>query len=299
MLEQRDFAIATTIGARRRQEDRAGFDPQPPALPEGQPTLLAVVADGMGGCPAGDQASRIVVDEFLRGFADAPAQAAGGRLRWALDHANQSLGEAIRLNPQDLQGSNGESAGSTLIAVLFFADRFCWLSVGDSLLLRYRQDRLTRINPLHVYAVELDARVRRREISSEFARSHPQRLALTSAVLGEAIETIDQGEELLLAQDVLLLLTDGVETLGQAELLEICQTHGDHAQALADDIMARIQAQQRAGQDNATAFVVQPGPPDNMAGKAVPVRPALPSGRVRRDPHTGEVVRDQTGSGNG
>ncbi len=268
MIEERDFAVAATIGARRRQEDCSGLDDQPPPLREGEPGLLAVVADGMGGAPAGDQASHIVVDGFLDGFAAAAPNDAAGRLRCALDHANKILGEAARPNPGNLRDVDGGSPGSTLVAALFFADRFSWISVGDSLLLRYRQGVLTRVNPLHSYAVELDERARRNEISAEFAASHPDRAALTSVVLGGRIEEIAQGEEDLLAQDILLLSTDGVDTLEQSELLKICAARAT-ARTTADAIIGRVEANRRAGQDNATVFVVRRGACDEDVAELV------------------------------
>ena len=259
MIEGRDYAIAATIGARRRQEDCSGLDPEPPRSREGSPGLLAVVADGMGGAPAGDQASQLVVDAFISGYGVAEQASAAERLHFALEHANQTLGEKIRVNAAELTGEHGESAGCTLIASLFFADRYFWLSIGDSLILRYRNGRLERINPLHVYAIELDELVRRNRISAAEADAHPDRLALTSAVLGAAIEQFEQGEENLLANDILLLSTDGIDTLDEAELTGICLAHQQDANEIARAIIQRIDAAERAGQDNATVFVVRRG----------------------------------------
>lgn len=261
MIEERDYAVAATVGARRRQEDCSGFDDRPPPLAEGAPGLLAVVADGMGGGPAGDRASLIVVNEFLSGFARAESNEAAERLSFALECANDALARAIRADRENFLGANGEQAGSTLVAALFFPDRFCWISVGDSLILRCRRGTLARINELHVYAAELDEQARRNEVSVEFARGHPDRAALTSAVLGEPISKVDLGVENLLADDVLLLATDGIDTLGQTELREICtaEAGGEDARGFADAIIGRVEQNQRAGQDNATVFVVRRG----------------------------------------
>lgn len=259
MIEGRDYAVAATIGARQRQEDCSGLDDQLPILAEGAPGLLAVVADGMGGAPAGDQASHVVVDGFLKCFFDSPLLVATDRLRDALERANEILAEAIRERPDDLQGVDGSSAGCTLIAALFFHDRFCWISVGDSYIYRFRTDNLERINPLHVFASELDEKARRNEISIEFAQNHPERAALTSAVFGGTIAEIDQGTESLLANDILLLCTDGVDTLDKSELTEICGGNGENAHDIAETIIKKVNAVQRSRQDNATAFVIRRG----------------------------------------
>ena len=83
--------------------------------------------------------------------------------------------------------------GCTLVAALFFRDRCEWLSVGDSLILLIRDGDLRRVNPLHVYANELDERVRQGELSEEAAREDPERAALTSAIQGTVLEEVAQG----------------------------------------------------------------------------------------------------------
>ena len=259
MIEGRDYAIAATLGARGRQEDCSGLNDRPPPSREGSPGLLAVVADGMGGAPAGDQASEIVVNAFLSGYGRTNLPSAAERLVFALEHANETLGETIRANSAELTGERGESPGCTLIASLFFADRYFWLSIGDSLILRYRGGKLERINPLHVYAFELDELVRRNEISREEADTHPDRLALTSAVLGDGVEKFDFGEEHLLANDILLLSTDGIDTLGEDELAGICLSNENDAREIANAIIHRIETIDKERQDNATVFVVRRG----------------------------------------
>ncbi|MCY4346504.1 MAG: serine/threonine-protein phosphatase [Aestuariivita sp.] len=259
MIEERDYAVAATIGTRRRQEDCSGVDDQLPILAEGEPGLLAVVADGMGGAPAGDLASHIVVSGFLESFFSSPLRAAAVRLRSALEDANDILANVIRERPGDFQDEDGVSAGCTFIAALFFHDRVCWISVGDSYIFRVRADNLELINPLHVFAVDLDEKASRNEISIEFAQNHPDRASLTSAVCGGIIAALDQGSENLLANDILLLCTDGIDTLNESELTEICQNRGMSARYIAETIIERVTSARRKRQDNATVFVIRAG----------------------------------------
>ena len=158
MIEGRDFAAASTIGARTRQEDTWGTQPSPPAQ-EADARLLAVLADGMGGMPAGDKASSVALSAFLDSYRalDLPA---ADRLRHALAHANREIGIAVEGNPS-LDGM-----GCTLVSALFFPDRCEWLSVGDSLIVLVRHGAVYRVNPLHIYANELDEQVRRGEMSA-------------------------------------------------------------------------------------------------------------------------------------
>ena len=250
MIEGRDFAAAATVGSRERQEDDWGTHVDPPAL-EGRAALLAVVADGMGGMPAGDQASGLAVHAFLDSYLTAQ-KPAKDRLRHALAHANREVGIAIEGAPE-LVGM-----GCTLIAALFFLDRCEWLSVGDSFILLVRRGQVRRVNPLHTLAARLDAQVKRGEMSKECARAHPDRAALTSAVSGGPVEEVSLGDLHLEPGDLMMLASDGIATLPEAEIASICCRLGaEDAQRIADALVARIDALGLSGQDNATVIVVR------------------------------------------
>ena len=250
MIEGRDFAAASTVGARERQEDDWGTHAHPPAL-EPRARLLAVVADGMGGMPGGAQASELAVRAFLDSYLSI-ARPARERLRHALAHANREVGIAVE------GGQAPDGMGCTLVAALFFLDRCEWLSVGDSSVLHCRGEKLQRANPLHVFADALDEQVRREEISAEEAEDHPDRHALTSAVQGTVMEEVAQGELSLVSGDVVLLATDGVSTLSTTEIASVCAEHGPGgAGSIAETLIARTEAKGRANQDNATVVAVR------------------------------------------
>lgn len=253
MIEGRDFAAACTLGGRTRQEDDWGTHVNPPAR-ESDACLLAVVADGMGGMPAGDRASGIALRTFFDSYRaiDLPAVE---RLRHALAHANREVGIAVEADPS-LNGM-----GCTLVAALFLADRCEWLSVGDSLILRIRNRELERVNPLHVYANELDELVRQGELSEEAARYDPERTALTSAIQGTVLEHVAQGTLALETGDVVMLASDGILTLPDDEIVSICAEQGElDAQRVVQTVVDCIDAQGRPGQDNATLIVVRHDP---------------------------------------
>ena len=261
MIEGPDFSAASTIGARKEQQDEWGTHVNPPSREE-QVRLLAVVADGMGGMPAGDTASRLALSAFLDSYVaiDRPSRE---RLRHALAHANREVGIAVEAEPE-LDGM-----GCTLVAALFFADRCYWLSVGDSLLLRYRHGEIRRINPLHIYANDLDEQVRRGELSEEQAANHPDRVALTSAIQGTVLDEVSQGEFVLEPDDVLLLATDGIETLSEKELISICASRANGGAAgIAHMVIESINALAREHQDNATIIVVRQPSPENGPAEA-------------------------------
>ena len=250
MIEGRDFAAASTIGARKRQEDEWGTHVNPPALEAGA-GVLAVVADGMGGMPAGDRASAIALRAFLDSY-PALQLPARERLRRALAHANREVGIAVEVDAA-LAGM-----GCTLVAALFFPNRCEWMSVGDSFLLLCRDGRLERINPLHVHAHELDEQVLRGEITAAAAARDPDRASLTSAVQGTVLEEVAQGTLKLTPGDVVILASDGIATLSEEEIASICAEHdGEGARPIAETLIGQVDAAAHPSQDNATAVVVR------------------------------------------
>lgn len=251
MIKGRHFAAATMIGARKRQED--AWSAQVVSDDDtGEGLLLAAVADGMGGLPAGDQASRITIRNFAGSYpliTKPPVE----RLRPALLHANQAMRTAIEADPS-LRGM-----GSTLVAALFLEHRFHWLSVGDSHIFHWRGDALERVNPLHTYGRELDARAARGEISAMRAVLHPQRAAITSAVMGLPLDEVAEGEVDLADGDVVVLASDGIETLSDGETAAVLRSHrAMGASRIAEAIIGRIEERANQWQDNVTAVVVCP-----------------------------------------
>ena len=249
MIEGRDYAVAATLGTRESQQDDWGLHVEPPAL-EPDARLLAVVADGMGGGPAGDRASELAVDAFLDGYSSLalPTEA---RLQEAMRQANAAIARAVADAPE-LAGM-----GTTLVAALFFPDRCAWLSVGDSLLLLCRHGKVERINPLHIFANELDEQVRQGALSEEEAHMDPERHALTSVLMGEAMQEVAQGVLPLQGGDIVLLASDGLGALPEREIAAACTSLENQGAAhLADTLVARIDALEHEGQDNATVVAV-------------------------------------------
>ena len=265
MIEGRDFAAVATVGARERQEDDWGTHANPPAREEGA-DLLAAVADGMGGAPAGDQASRIVIRAFMDSYLSID-QPAGRRLHDAMFRANDAIEVAVQAQP-DWAGM-----GATLVTALFFPDRCEWLSVGDSFILLCRDGRIECVNPLHIYANELEEKVRHGEISAEQALQDVDRNALTSVLMGEFVDEVAQGELRLVPGDAVLLASDGIASLPDEEIAAICTEFATVGAAkVAEILVARIEAMNLEGQDNVTVIVVLPAIDATGDGRTSPAQ---------------------------
>lgn len=138
-----DVAAVTHVGyVRARNEDAVGVCGVDRPLEDGVVTtfeapvpLLVVVADGLGGHPGGDQASRMAVDAVL---AAAPTDAES--LAKALHHANEAVYSSMDTPAVNI------GMGSTVAAVLVSAKGLAVANVGDSEVFVLSDDRLISLS---------------------------------------------------------------------------------------------------------------------------------------------------------
>jgi serine/threonine protein phosphatase PrpC len=104
----------------------------------------------------------------------------------------------------------------------------------------------------------LDDMVRTGAMDREEALVDVRRNMLRSAVAGKVIELVDASAEpwLLQAGDIVILASDGVETLADAELATLLSNPNEGSlQDFADKLMARIAAAGDSAQDNASVIL--------------------------------------------
>src|SRR5689334_2659752 len=162
-------------GARPYQEDSWALRP----LADG--SLIAVVADGMGGHAGGAVASKLAVEAFVHAIEQ------GGGLADGLNGANAAVGKGAVGKPQ-LAGM-----GATLVAVQLRGDELRWISVGDSPFFLIEAGRIERLNADHSMAPQIDAMVARGLLTEDEAEHHPGRHTLREAVMGDPLTLIDKG----------------------------------------------------------------------------------------------------------
>lgn len=209
-------------GARRRQEDAWRIDTWTPE------EMLGIVADGLGGHPAGDIASTLGVAAFGRRFAGAREDGEGTPADWlrnAMKAADLELRARVREEPA-LRGM-----ATTLVALYLRETGFWAASVGDSYLLLLREGRLMRLNELHAEAG-----------------------GVTSCV-GFNLSRVDVADTLAVHPgDRFLLASDGIVVLDDAEVAEFLGR--DDAQAAVRGMLAAVEQAQLPNQDNATVVAV-------------------------------------------
>ena len=221
-----EIGQASESGPRARNEDFHGA-----VLPEGplcRLGALACVADGIGGCSDGRQASEMTVRSILNDYYATPMSWQGLKaLHKVVDCANGWLFSEGRKHDRGL--------GTTLVAALFRGRTLSAITVGDTRLYRLRSGRLKLLSRDHVFGGK--------EMSM-----------LTKAVGMDDRFTPDVIEEPLQKGDRYLLLTDGVWAMHADPKLFTLSGKVPNPQDLAEELVR--QALANGGADNATAVVV-------------------------------------------
>lgn len=238
------------LGRRENQEDGFRIELQNDADPGSD--ILMVLADGMGGHAAGEVASRVALDAFMAHFLADGATRPLDRLKASLHKANEAIAAQVARAPE-LAGM-----GCTLVGCLKLNDGLAWVSVGDSLLMRMRAGALQRLNADHSVYGELMNLARQGRLSVEEAERHPQRHALRSAVMGTDMPLVDLGQADFAAGDVVLLASDGIETLDEAQIARVLDELRDGgAEAICERLLAAVEGAGRRNQDNTTVIALR------------------------------------------
>ncbi|WP_282169552.1 PP2C family protein-serine/threonine phosphatase [Ruegeria atlantica] len=250
-----DIALILDKGQRDTQEDAVAS-----RMFDATNASYVVVADGMGGHAAGEVASDLVIqawrdalDAELEG-STTPESALIDALPLAAMQANASIA-----GYSEEQGT-GFNMGSTMLGTLLLGQRLFWISIGDSPLYLFRDGELSQINEDHSMAPMIDAQLAEGTLTEAEALAHPDRNQLTSVIMGAAIPKVDCPETPLdlTPSDVLVLGSDGLQYLSNAEIRSILQSN---ASGLAQDIAGALQAALNAkgdpDQDNISIGVVK------------------------------------------
>ncbi len=254
-----EYAIAAIKGGRNYQEDSAAvwfapekLGPGRQALPVGAGELVAVLADGMGGHAGGALASQTICETFIDDYVKTSGDAIQ-RLRSALLGANRKLAQKVK-DDEELAGM-----GATAVGLSVGTWGAHWISVGDSPLFLYRDRELVVLNEDHSMAPVLDKMAERGEISRADARADGRRHFLRSAVSGSEIEMIDRSVMPLplMPGDYLVIASDGIQTLENDAIQDCITAHcAAGAKRVADELVAAVDAEGVAHQDNATVLVI-------------------------------------------
>lgn len=243
---------------------------------------LVVVADGVGGAqsPHSDVASQVASTAFVAAFHDADGTVEE-RLSGALTRAHEAV-LAESGTDASLQGM-----ATTLLGVFLQADAMSFVSVGDSPILRLRDDEIHLVNLKHVASEKFDREALRQNTPEAWAKCYAsagKRRSITLA-LGIQLHDPDSGhvpqfaKRALLPGDTLIVSSDGLETLTSEQIQNIARLYADRdVAALADALMAAVLGTADAlqwRQDNTTFVVVRAV--DEVTRILMPARTAEPA----------------------
>ena len=228
------------------------------------PSILAIVADGVGGHLAGEVAAEIAVETISQTVAGSDAS----NPREILENAVIRAGQAVY--DQSDSGTDRQGMGATCACVWVISDKLYTASVGDSRIYLLSNGQIRQLTTDHTWVQEA---IEHGIIKPEQARDHP-RAHIIRRYLGsqkpvipdlrlrlhpeetDKQTTANQGTQLRTG-DQLLLCSDGLTDLvDDDEILAALQTE-DLEESL-DHLVDMANA--RGGHDNITIVTLQVPP---------------------------------------
>ena len=248
----RSSARSDTGKVRDNNEDRI-------FLSANEQIVMAIVADGMGGAVAGEEASRIAVEQIHEGLTDSGSDFPNGyremdeetlamKMRKAIIDANDSIVHEAQRKPE-LKGMG------TTVTMAFIRNTHVVLGhVGDSraYLIDGSNGEIVQITSDHSF---VQALVTAGHITPEEAEEHPMRNVLYRA-LGQSHDVeVDIYYEKLRIGDRMVLCSDGltlhVKPDEIAQIVLSSETPEEASQKLVE------MANTRGGRDNVSTIVVK------------------------------------------
>ena len=225
---------------------------------------LFLVADGMGGHHAGEQASALavgVIEHFtlntFRWFFEAnrnEAQQVLALLQTALRQADARILEEGSEHPEQ------RGMGTTLTMAYHLDAQLCVVHVGDSRAYLYRDGNLHQFTHDHTVTADL---VRRGELRPDQVAGHKLRHVITNVVGGPDAGVYVEAHALeVQAGDRLLLCSDGLtEMVPHDEIAAALRAEPD-PEVVCKKLLAK--ANDAGGRDNITLLIVRfdPAEPD-------------------------------------
>lgn len=208
---------------------------------------LYIVADGMGGCNAGEVASNGAIEAFVDYVAEhKEIQEIPDLLTGAFQAANKSVFD------QSNSALEFAEMGTTMVAAVVDHGKVYVAHVGDSRAYLMQKEILHPLTTDHSYVMEL---VKSGTITKEEAAVHPKRNIITRAVgIKDTVETdmtivpVEKGDLLLLCTDGLSgMLSDGE----MAQMLRQKESVKRKAEKLVET------ANLRGGYDNISLILIE------------------------------------------
>ncbi len=249
------------VGQRDRQEDYFGFWFDENKRGDTVSSLI-VLADGMGGLEGGDAASVIAINTFIDSMRN-------GDLSLPIAQQFEIAAQEANARVYEMADQAQKDIGSTLVALYLTPESYQWISIGDSLLFRFRNGKIERLNRDHNLGAQLDEQIEQGLITEdEAAQREDEREYLTSNLGLEEIPEMDLSiSEPLLLNDRFVLSSDGLSnTLPLSRIEQIVMTCEPND--IAPQLVREAIQEQNPRQDNITIASVTIDKSSSISNKA-------------------------------
>lgn len=234
------ISSATSVGKIRALNEDAFY-----VAPLANNSLLAVVADGMGGHNAGEIASNEAIN-VIRDVATENEHEAKEVLIEALNSANSTVYKMS----QDKTALSG--MGTTITACLISDEKVTAAQVGDSRLYLVRDGKIIQVTKDHSLVEML---IENGTITRDDAKHHPQKNVITRAIGTDSSVEADIYEFSITKGDIILLCSDGLVNMVEDEkILSIIKKTRKFEQT-ADKLIH--EAENAGGNDNITVILIK------------------------------------------
>ena len=216
----------------------------------GENEHLFIIADGMGGHQAGNIASKLGVETFIKHY---------GTLRKKNTPIKKALFESIsRSNSAVLRKASAEldkrGMGTTFSALLITGNKASIVHIGDSRIYLIRDGNIRKVTTDHTFVEKMVSEGR---ITEDEARRHPQKNILYMSLGARETFHPDEITDLEVREDdVFLLCSDGLTDMVTDDVIrEYCESYPpDKA---VNELIAL--SNRNGGLDNVSVIVVQVG----------------------------------------
>jgi len=209
---------------------------------------IFVVADGMGGQAAGDEASRLFVSQVTEAVSNSTEELVNTPkpfITMCFQKAHAKILQEADDHPQK------KGMGCTADLLLISGSRFILGHVGDSRTYQLRNAKLKQLTTDHSLVQQ---KIELGLITNEQARTHPMRNIILRAVGMDEELTVDIVEGELLSGDLFLMCTDGLYSM-----LDDVKLHNILAAKMNPEVKTSLLinlANGAGGTDNITVLLV-------------------------------------------
>ncbi len=241
------FCGLTDKGIKRENNEDYIYIPN-----ETEPIKLFILADGMGGANAGEEASKIatkVARNYIKTHFIEIERTKENLEKLVKDAMKEANREVLK---QSKENKDYAGMGTTLIVVLIYRGRIYIGHIGDSRVYRIRKNIFRQLTKDHSYVQSL---VKAGEITEEEAKSHPQKNVLLKVLGCEEPIRPDIITKGFVKGDIILICSDGLSNLVDDQYIyEIIMKNIYDVNVACKKLIDK--ANSNGGQDNISAIII-------------------------------------------